>query len=161
MPWRVESFGQLLFDGKAIDELFFSEDDGARRVYANADARYKEQCKREIEMVEKTFIADPSPWQPMSDEIDLKHLGKLAEELNECGSAVARCIIQGIDEAEPSTGVVNREWLTKEIADVLANISLVIARFDLNEFVIADRVSFKKEHLKKWHNMVSAFQGDL
>lgn len=94
----------------------------------------------------------------MSEPIDVKHLGKLAEELNECGSAVARCLIQGINEAEPSTGELNRNWLTKEIADVLANIELVTAHFKLDQKAIAHRIEFKVEHLKKWHAMGSAFQ---
>lgn len=50
-----------------------------------------------------------NPWHPMTDAINLAHLGKLAEELNECGAAVARCIIQGIDGSEPVTGKPNRE----------------------------------------------------
>ena len=37
---------------------------------------------------------DPSPWVPEADPKSLKALGKLGEELNECGAAVARCIIQ-------------------------------------------------------------------
>lgn len=41
---------------------------------------------------------DARPWHPEKDAVRLKHLGKLAEELNECGAAVSRCIIQGIDE---------------------------------------------------------------
>lgn len=109
-------------------------------------------------MMEKTFIADPNPWTPITNLIDLKHLGKLAEELNECGSAVARCIIQGVDEKEPSTGVANRDWLTKEIADVACNIGLVIEHFDLDIQKIDDRVMLKRQHLTRWHNMGSAFQ---
>ena len=67
-------------------------------------------------------LRDANPWHPMSDAVDLKHLGKLAEELSEAGAAVARCIIQGIDEKEPVTGKINREWLQDELADVIANI---------------------------------------
>ncbi len=108
--------------------------------------------------MEKTFVTDPSPWTPITDIILLKHLGKLAEELAECNSAVARCIIQGVDECEPSTGECNREWLTKEIADVLANIQLVVKHLDLDRVAIHERSRFKQEHLTRWHNMGSAFQ---
>lgn len=104
-------------------------------------------------ITEKRFIADPNPWTPISDPIDLKHLGKFSEELSECGSAVARCVIQGIDEREPSTGEPNRDWLTKEIADVLCNAELVVERFGLNRDFIAERVAFKREHLQRWHAM--------
>lgn len=102
--------------------------------------------------MEKKFIAEPSPWHPMTDPVDLKHLGKFAEELSECGSAVARCIIQGIDEREPSTGEVNRDWLQKEIADVIANLELVAERFNLDWHKINERTVMKKNHLRKWHS---------
>lgn len=101
--------------------------------------------------MEKTFVAEPNPWHPTTNTVDLKHLGKLIEELTECSSAAARCIIQGIDECEPSTGETNRDWLTKEIADVLCNVALVIDHFSLDQDKIADRIELKGEHLKKWH----------
>lgn len=104
-------------------------------------------------MTEKQFVENPNPWHPMTDAVDLKHLGKLTEELGECTSAVSRCVIQGIDEAEPSTGEINRDWLAKEIADVLANIDLVIQRFNLNQAKISDRKYKKMEHLRRWHRM--------
>lgn len=93
-----------------------------------------------------------NPWRPMSKPIDLKHMGKLIEELNECASAAARCLIQGIDEDEPVTGVKNRDWLEKEIADVRANIELVEDHFALNR--LQDRELKKKEHLRGWHSML-------
>jgi hypothetical protein len=105
--------------------------------------------------------ADPAtswalnPWVPMTRPIDLKHLGKLGEELNECGAAVMRCIIQGIDEAEPVTGKVNRKWLEDEAADVLANIDLVIEHFGLDAGRISERVVRKQAHLRGWHSMLA------
>lgn len=95
-----------------------------------------------------------NPWRPMSDPLDLKHLGKLAEELNEAGSAVARCIIQGIDECEPITRKQNREWLEDELADVIANIDLVTAHFQLAVERMRLRSERKKEHLRGWHSML-------
>lgn len=95
-----------------------------------------------------------NPWRPMSKPIDLKHLGKLGEELNEAGSAVSRCIIQGIDESEPVTGKLNRAWLQDELADVLANIELVVDHFALSRLAIAQRVDKKKKHLRGWHSML-------
>lgn len=92
-----------------------------------------------------------NPWHPMTDPVDLKHLGKLAEELNECGAAVARCIIQGIDEHEPTTAKLNRTWLEEEIADVEANLRLVKQRFNLDERHIATRAARKEKHLTEWH----------
>lgn len=96
--------------------------------------------------------AKPSPWHPMTDVLDIKHIGKLQEETNELGAAAARCLIQGIDEAEPSTGKINRQWLQEEIADVLANIDLCIERFNLDEAAITKRKLRKKDFLRGWHN---------
>jgi hypothetical protein len=95
-----------------------------------------------------------NPWRPMSNPLDLKHLGKLIEELNEAGSAASRCLIQGIDEREPITGKLNREWLEDELADVMANIDLVVARFGLDRLRMMDRAGRKKTHLKGWHSML-------
>jgi len=94
-----------------------------------------------------------NPWHPMSDPVDLKHMGKLVEETGELCSAAARCIIQGIDECEPVTGKSNRDWLEEEIADVIANISLVIEHFKLNEGRIIARAEQKEQHLKEWHEL--------
>lgn len=94
-----------------------------------------------------------NPWCPIEDKLDLKHLGKLSEELGECSAAVARCIIQGLDEEEPTTRKANRRWLEEEIADVEANIQLVKERFALNRTFIADRAETKVMRLKDWHGM--------
>lgn len=92
-----------------------------------------------------------NPWEPMANPIDVKHLGKLSEEVNELGTAIARCLIQGMDECEPTTGKPNRQWLTEEVADVLCNIELNIERFDLNRGDIERRISRKREHIRAWH----------
>lgn len=94
-----------------------------------------------------------NPWHPMSDPVDLKHLGKLGEELNECGAAASRCIIQGIDGREPVTGKPNALWLLEEIADVQANIELVVKRFGLDEAQIRTRILRKKLLLEQWHKL--------
>lgn len=94
-----------------------------------------------------------NPWHPITDSVDLKHLGKLSEETSELGAATARCIIQGIDEREPVTGKVNREWLEDEMADVYANMELVQERFGLNVGRIMTRAFDKKLRLRTWHRM--------
>lgn len=95
-----------------------------------------------------------NPWHPMTEPIDLKHLGKLGEELNEAGAAVSRCIIQGIAESEPVTGKSNREWLEDELADVIANAELVTSHFGLNRARMKARIERKKAHLRAWHAML-------
>lgn len=92
-----------------------------------------------------------NPWRPLTNAMDLKHLGKLAEECAELNAAIARCIIQGVDECEPVTGKSNRKWLTDEIADVLANINLVTSHFDLSKVEIEKRATQKIAHLRRWH----------
>lgn len=94
-----------------------------------------------------------NPWHPDTDTVNLKHLGKLAEELSEAGSATARCIIQGIDECEPETGKLNREWLEDELADVMVNAELCTQRFGLNIERMAARMDRKREHLRRWHGL--------
>lgn len=94
-----------------------------------------------------------NPWHPMSNPIDLKTLGKFSEEVNELGAAIARCIIQGIDEAEPVTGKLNINWLEDEIADVLAGIDLCQERFKLDKIRIIKRADTKRKRLKEWHDM--------
>lgn len=94
-----------------------------------------------------------NPWHPITDKVQLKFLGKLLEELGELTAATSRCLIQGIDEKEPVTGKVNKEWLEEEIADVLAGIELVTNKFDLNYSKILERKSNKKIRLATWHRM--------
>lgn len=89
----------------------------------------------------------PNPWHPMTNSVDLKHLGKLAE----ASAAVARCVIQGIDESEPVTGKPNKEWLEDELSDVMTNISLCLERFALDQNRMMERGVMKAAHLKQWH----------
>lgn len=98
-------------------------------------------------------LRDANPWHPMTNPVDLKTLGKLNEELGECVAASSRCMIQGIEGAEPVTGKINRDWLEDEIADVYANLSLTVDRFDLNTARIRARMTRKIQHLKQWHDM--------
>lgn len=95
---------------------------------------------------------DP-PWHPMSDPVDLKILGKALEELGELSSAISRCLIQGIDELEPTTGKPNRQWLKEEIVDVMVNIRLIDERFmlDLMDDEGLARFEHKEAELRLWH----------
>ena len=97
---------------------------------------------------------DPlNPWHPISDAVALKTLGKLVEELGELQAALARCIIQGVDEVEPVTKKPNRRWLEEEIADVLGNIQLVTEFLKLNKTFIGVRRAKKIKRLREWHRM--------
>ncbi len=98
-------------------------------------------------------MSDMHPWVPMSNPTDIKHLGKLGEEAGELCSAVSRCLIQGIDGIEPTTGKSNRIWLEEEMADVLASIYLVGERFYLSYPAIVARAAEKQARLRAWHGM--------
>lgn len=93
------------------------------------------------------------PWKPIIDQIVLKHLGKLAEETGELSSAVARCIIQGLDGLEPTSGKINRRWLEEEIADVLACVDVTRDYLKLDDEFIERRVEEKKRKFASWHDM--------
>lgn len=98
--------------------------------------------------------AAPNPWHPMTDPVDLKVIGKLGEETNELGSAIFRCVIQGINEKHPVTGKTNRQWFLEEIADVRAGLELSEERFEFTPDELAfieQRKQFKKGFLRTWH----------
>lgn len=94
----------------------------------------------------------PSPWEPTTNTLQLAVLGKFVEELTECASASARCIIQGLECSEPVTGKPNREWISEELADVLATMNHVIDLFDLDRESIYDRAASKYLFLEEWHD---------
>jgi hypothetical protein len=96
----------------------------------------------------------PNLWIPITDLIDLAHLGKLGEEVNELGAAIYRCIIQGVGESEPVTGKPNKEWLEDEIADVLAMIDLATVRFKLDTSRMVERSERKVKMKQEWHAML-------
>lgn len=99
---------------------------------------------------QKVFKDTPSNWQTMQNERDRRVIGKLLEEVAELGQAAARCLIQGIDECEPSTGVSNRAWLENEIADTSAMMSITEKMFGLDVKRMHDRMKVKVEHKMKW-----------
>lgn len=96
------------------------------------------------------FKLGPSPWKPITNETDLKHLGKLGEEAGELVTAVSRTIIQGIDGIDPKTNQVNREWLEDEMADVMALVAHNIRHFKLNEARVMERMEAKMKYAEPW-----------
>lgn len=125
-------------------------------VYNKAGEWYCPGCQKTISneamLATHAFV---SPWVPMCEPIDIKHIGKMIEEFCECGAALARSLIQGIDEVEPTTKKPNRQWLQEEIADVLANCQLVVAHFGLDKDAIRERRDRKKVRLSAWHKMLA------
>ena len=66
------------------------------------------------------MMADITLWKPEPDLLTHQALGKVAEELGELGAIVARCLVQGIEAADPKTGKPNRQALVEEISDLTA-----------------------------------------
>lgn len=100
--------------------------------------------------------APPSDWQPITDKHDLAVLGKLGEEAAELCSAISRCIIQGLDEAEPVTRKINREWLENELADVMAMTTIAIQRLGLDTQDIMERRLRKIAYKNPWFDALAA-----
>lgn len=101
-----------------------------------------------------------NPWIPERDPIRLAILGKLVEELTECASAAARCMIQGIEGSEPTTGKPNHQWLFEELADVAAVCSIAFDHFSNGdgraEHTLDERMDAKVDHLNRWHELIRA-----
>lgn len=105
-------------------------------------------------MVNADNLRKAHPWSPIKDPMDLAILGKLGEECGELIAAISRCIIQGVDEREPVSGKINRDWLMEEVADVRANILLTLQHFNLDEERMHDRTEKKLHHLRDWHYQI-------
>ena len=101
----------------------------------------------------------PSDWQPITDKRTLALLGKLGEEASELSSAAFRCIIQGVDEVEPTTGKPNRQWLEEEIADVLAMLSIIQEDMGLDKTAIIHRRMRKISYKQPWFDALKK-EGD-
>lgn len=93
-------------------------------------------------------------WHVETDAQRLRRFGKTLEELGELQAVVARCIIQGIDEVDPSSGKTNRKRLEEEIADVDAQIGMLMHSFDLDQQFIYTRSSDKVDQMTTWDRLV-------
>lgn len=92
-------------------------------------------------------------WIPTTDLMMLRRMGKLGEELAELSVVTNRCIIQGIDEVDPGSGIVNRERLMKELADVMAQCIVTIERLGLDQAFIKARTEDKLDQMAEWEAM--------
>lgn len=95
---------------------------------------------------------EANPWQPMDDKRELAMVGKLGEEVNECGAIIFRIIIQGMEEKHPVTGKLNRVALEEELADIQAAASFLYDHYGLRP--MTSRVERKIRHLMSWHRKI-------
>lgn len=91
-----------------------------------------------------------SMWKPETSPYILGLLGKLIEECGELSSIAARCIIQGLDEANPTTLQLNREALQDEIADVASMARFVSERLELDLEALMARAEKKRSWKTPW-----------
>lgn len=103
-------------------------------------------------MVETGQLKAPSDWQTDRDPINVAVIGKLIEELGELQSALARCLIQGIEESHPVTGKPNRQWLEEELDDVAAMTLLLSSHFGTKASY--DRITEKLRHKTAWLKLI-------
>lgn len=93
-------------------------------------------------------------WKTETNPLRSRRLGKLAEEVSECGAVAARCWIQGINEIDPSSGKTNRRRLQEEMADVLAQVVCSIRDLDLDQDFIMTRTLDKIAQMEEWEKLV-------
>ena len=94
------------------------------------------------------------PWNPIRNPVTIKIIGKLLEELGELISALARSLIQGIEENHPETGKPNRQWILEEEADVLLGLRFLREHMKITDAeydISCQRRHVKKDRLEKWH----------
>lgn len=115
-----------------------------------------EQMKKDKEAAEKLPIEGViSPWIPERDPYVLAKIGKLGEEATELAKICFRIMIQGIAQSDPETKRPNTEELSREIADVLACITIV---YDAG-YAGTDnyRRDAKIKGFKKWHKLIDEY----
>lgn len=105
-------------------------------------------------MVDETKMKPPNKWVPTTDLVELALLSKAAEETNEMGIALMRCIMQGPNGKDPDTGRPNLEALEDEVADVRGLSRLLVWHFNLDEDRIAARADTKAAHKRAWFRLL-------
>ncbi|BEV09327.1 hypothetical protein [Methylophilus sp. DW102] len=100
-----------------------------------------------------------SKWIPETDLLALRRLGKTCEELGELVAVLGRSICQGIDGVDPSSDESNIERMTKESADVMAQLLCNFKAFGLNRMLIDQRIADKSEKMAEWEAMFNPVSG--
>lgn len=95
-------------------------------------------------------MATMNKWTPTTNLLELRRLGKTCEELGELVAALGRTICQGLDGVDPASGETNIERITKESADVIAQLGCNVEAFRLDRERIAARVAHKEALMAEW-----------
>jgi hypothetical protein len=104
-------------------------------------------------------MATMSKWLPEKDSLVLRRVGKAGEECSELSKVCFRIVIQGLDGVDPKSGHTNREELTDEVADVLAQCELLIASLGLPRRYVEARAAKKLRHMAEWDALVADVVG--
>ncbi len=91
-----------------------------------------------------------SEWVPTTNLLELRRLGKTCEELGELVAVLGRSICQGLEGIDPASGESNIERITKESADVLAQIGCNVEAFKLDRARIMNRAAHKEALMAEW-----------
>lgn len=84
-------------------------------------------------------------------EGQVERLACLSEELAESIQAIGKILRHGYESKDPTkeNGPTNREWLEIELRDVMAAITVLVSRSELNHEKIID-VDPRLEEMQQW-----------
>lgn len=102
-----------------------------------------------------------NPWVCTTDPVQLRRLGKLTEELSELQKVIARILIQGIEGVDPESDLTNRQCLQKEVADVYAQLRLLVKLYQLDVTALAMREVQKIAQMQEWEELMGLTLGEI
>lgn len=87
---------------------------------------------------------------------EAERLAVLSEEAGEIVQAVGKILRHGYESNPPGGGLPNRDYLAREIGDLLGVLDLMVARNDLDETLIARYRREKQGRMAKYlhHNRI-------
>lgn len=85
---------------------------------------------------------------------ELERLAFLNEEMAETAHALSKCIRHGFESVDPTLDlplqITNREWLSREMGQVLAAMQLMVDALDVKEDVVFAAKEAKMATVGKW-----------
>jgi len=94
-------------------------------------------------------------WKPETNPMTLRRVGKTSEEAAELLKVLGRITIQGYAGVDPESGRSNEHMLTDEIADVYAQLDMMIEAFGLDADKIESRRAVKCDQMREWEALFS------
>lgn len=107
-------------------------------------------------------------WEPITNPLLIAMIGKTIEELSELSGALARMLIQGINELEPESKNgkpprSNKQIVEDEIADVYAKMHTLTIELGLDVNNINQRMLRKQRFSRSWFDYLRQkdIKGDI